>query len=104
MLEVISCLGTDRCVACDAAPSLRAVGALSGQLCHRCLAAVPARLTPLSRTPECVAGGWYLGSYAGPVGAMVRAGKYSGNEAVLWALGRHCAWGADISDVDVVVA
>lgn len=104
MLEVITCLGTDRCVACDATPTSTAVGALNGQLCRACLATVPATLTPLRDPPGGIAGGWYLGPYSGAIGSMVRAGKYGGNEAVLWALGRHCAWGADITGVDVVVA
>ncbi|MFZ5482477.1 MAG: ComF family protein [Myxococcota bacterium] len=104
MLEVLTCLGTDACVACDRSPTVASAGALNGQLCRACLAEVPARLSPLGHAPPGIAGGWYLGPYGGPVGAMVRAGKYGGNEAVLWALGRHCAWGEQIEDVDVVVA
>jgi predicted amidophosphoribosyltransferase len=104
MLEVLTCLGTDACVACDRTPTVSSGGALNGQLCRSCFAEVPVGLTPLSRPPAGLSGGWYLGAYSGPVGAMVRAGKYAGNEAVLWALGRHMAWGCEIDDVDVVVA
>ncbi|MDP2314152.1 MAG: phosphoribosyltransferase family protein [Pseudomonadota bacterium] len=104
MLEVVSCLGIDRCVACASCPPVAARGALDGHLCHTCLDGIPDRLQRLPVLPPGITSGWYLGSYAGPVGAMVRAGKYEGNEAILWALGRHCGRHLDVNAVDSVVA
>ncbi len=104
MLEVLSCLGTDRCVACAATPTISTRGALNGQLCARCIQVVPDRLQRIPMVPATVASGWYLGSYAGPIGAMLRAGKYGGSEALLWALGRHCGRHLDVTGLDSVVA
>jgi predicted amidophosphoribosyltransferase len=104
MLEILSCLGTDRCVACATTPTVPAKGPLDGHLCLHCIGDVPDRLLPLQVLPPSITHGWYLGSYAGPVGAMVRAGKYGGNEAILWSLGRHCGRHLDITKVDSVVA
>lgn len=102
MLEVLHALGADPCVACGGPPTVHTDDDLDGQLCATCHAEIPSRLTALRGVPDGLAGGWTLGPYAGPVGAMVRAGKYGGNEAVLWALGRYCALG--VRDVDIVVA
>jgi len=104
MLEVVSCLGVDRCVACDVHQPVPARGPLDGHLCRSCVDVVPDHLTRLQVLPPGIESGWYLGSYAGPVGAMVRAGKYGGNEAILWALGRHCGRNLDIYAIDSVVA
>lgn len=104
MLEVISCLGVDSCVACASCPPVPARGALDGHLCRTCLDVVPDHLQRLPVLPPGITSGWYLGSYASPVGAMVRAGKYGGNEAILWALGRHCGRQLDVSAIDAVVA
>ena len=104
MLEVLNCLGTDRCVACGASPTIANRSALDSHLCGACVDLVPDGLLPMPTLPTGVTRGWYLGTYAGPVGAMVRAGKYGGNEAVLWALGRHCGRRLDLSRVDAVVA
>jgi predicted amidophosphoribosyltransferase len=104
MLEVLSCLGTELCVACAMAPPVSARGPLDGHLCRRCVEEVPDRLLPLTVLPPSISSGWYLGSYAGPIGAMVRAGKYGGNEAILWALGRQCGRHLDVTKVDSVVA
>ncbi len=104
MLEIVSCLGIDRCVACASCPPVAARGPLDGHLCASCLDVVPDHLTRMPVLPPGIQSGWYLGSYAGPVGAMVRAGKYGGNEAILWALGRHCGRHLDVNTVDSVVA
>lgn len=104
MLEVLTCLGTDRCVACESGPTVAARGALDRFLCGACLEVVPATLQRLHVLPPGIRSGQYLGTYAGPVGAMVRAGKYGGNEAVLWALGRHCGRHLDVTRFDSVVA
>ena len=104
MLQILSSLGIDRCVACDATPTVRTRSALDGHLCGACVDTIPDRLTPLPILPPGIASGAYLGAYAGPVGAMVRAGKYGGNEAILWALGRHCGRRMDVARLDAVVA
>jgi predicted amidophosphoribosyltransferase len=104
MLDVLSCLGTDRCVACATTPTVPTRGPLDGHLCLHCVGEIPDRLLRMPVVPPVISSGWYLGSYAGPVGAMVRAGKYGGNEAILWALGRHCGRQFDVRNVDSVVA
>ncbi len=104
MLQALSCLGTDRCVACGASPTVAVQSALDGHLCRSCVEVVPDRLLPLPVLPPGIASAVYLGSYAGPVGAMVRAGKYGGNEAILWALGRHCGRRIDVTRFDKVAA
>jgi ComF family protein len=104
MLQVVSSLGTDRCVACDASPTVHLRSALDGFLCRACAEGVPDVLLPLPLLPPGVTSGLYLGAYAGPVGAMIRAGKYGGNEAVLWALGRHCGRRIQVTRYDSVVA
>lgn len=102
MLELLHALGADACIACGGPPTVHTDDDLDGQLCAACHSEIPSRLTRMRDLPTGVTGGWTLGPYAGPVGAMVRAGKYGGNEAVLWALGRYCALG--VADVDAVVA
>jgi ComF family protein len=102
--EALSALGTDRCVACEEAPTVAFAGALGGHLCLSCAEEVPDRLSTLPVLPQGFASGHYLGAYAGPVGAMIRAGKYGGNEGILWALGRHCGRRLDLSRIDAVVA
>lgn len=62
---------------------------LAGQLCDGCFGEVPERLLPMLERPGGVARGWYLGSYSGPLGALMRLGKYGGNEAALRAIGRY---------------
>jgi predicted amidophosphoribosyltransferase len=104
MLDVLTCLGTDRCVACGASPTIATRSALDGHLCGACVEGVPDGLLPLPTLPSGISRGWFLGTYAGPVGTMVRAGKYGGNEAVLWALGRHCGRRLDTTGIDAVVA
>lgn len=104
MVELLSCLGTDRCVACDASPTVPTRSALDGHLCRDCVDVVPDRLLSLPVLPAGIRSGWYLGPYAGAVGAMVRAGKYGGNEALLWALGRHCGRRLSLVGIDAVVA
>lgn len=104
MLEVLTCLGTDSCVACGSSPTVAVRSALDGHLCRGCVEVIPDGLVPLPIVPPGITSGWCLGTYAGPVGAMVRAGKYGGNEAVLWALGRHIGRRIDVTRFDSVVA
>jgi predicted amidophosphoribosyltransferase len=104
MLQLLTCFGTDRCVACDATPTIATRGALDGHLCRDCVDVVPDRLLPLPSLPQGITSGRYLGPYASAIGALVRAGKYGGNEAVLWALGRHCGRRLDLGPLDAVVA
>lgn len=98
LTATLACLGTERCVACDDSAD---VGPL--RLCAPCQGAIPAGLVPLSVVPPGVRQGWFLGAYAGPVGALVRSGKYQGNEAVLRALGRACAARLPRLAIDLVV-
>lgn len=86
LTDSLACLGTDRCVVCDrpiAVPGLR--------VCAACAEVLPVELLELPAPPPGVSAGWYLGSYAGPIGGMIRAGKYRGDETVLRGLGRACA-------------
>jgi predicted amidophosphoribosyltransferase len=89
MLELLSALGADSCVACDDAPC--AAGALAGRVCVDCAAEVPRALTLVARPPEGCARAWQLAAYAGPGGALVRAAKYGGDAATAQALSRRLA-------------
>lgn len=91
MVEPLPPCGTDRCLACDSTPTVPAHVALDGQLCRTCLAAVPGRFTRLAR-PSGAAGAWALTDDAQPLAGMVAACRARGDEALLWALGRHCGW------------
>lgn len=101
MSNLLDCLGEPPCAACR--ERARVPVAMDGQLCAECLAGVPVVLTRLRAQPECIAAAWALGPYAGPIGALVRAGKYGGDEALLRTLGRQCAVGLPAIAVDFVV-
>lgn len=104
MLEIWASLGADRCVVCGGGPTAPDTGVLGARLCGRCLEEVPERLSPLPVPPPGVARAWSLGPYAGALGALVRAGKFRGDEGSLLALGRCLAEGLPALDVDAVVA
>lgn len=101
MLDLLDSLGAHACVSCKDAPAVHVPGPLGGQLCVNCLAEIPPVPLPLRHAPGGVRAAWALGPYAGPLGAMVRAAKYGGNEAILRALGAICAM-ADLPHVDLV--
>lgn len=98
LTDALACLGTDNCVVCEQPVALPAL-----RLCSGCAQVVPSALATLPTPPAGITDAWYLGSYAGPVGALIREGKYRGNEAILRALGRTCAEMLPPVEVDVVV-
>lgn len=100
MLEITHALGAGACVACGEAP---ASGGLAEALCDACQEAWPPWLVPLRACPPGVDAGWHLGPYAGPVGAVVRRGKYGPDPALIEALGRELARALGAVEVDVVV-
>jgi ComF family protein len=59
-------------------------------ICRECRARVASRLQYFE-PPEFVRSAWALGSYDGPLGALIRRGKYARDGQVLQALGRHLA-------------
>lgn len=77
---------------------------LAGRLCARCHQDVPDRLWRLPVAPVGVDAAWSLGPYSGALGALVRAGKFRGDEDTLRRLGAHLAAGLPPLTVDVVVA
>ena len=98
LTDALACLGTDNCVVCERPVALPAL-----RLCSACAQVVPSALASVPTPPAGIAEAWYLGSYAGPVGALIREGKYRGNEAILRALGRTCAERMPSLEVDLVV-
>ena len=69
-----------------------------------CLAEVPAQVTALRRPIELIAAAYTLGPYGGPVGALVRLGKYRPAESLLGLIGRTLAETLPPFPVDYVVA
>jgi len=100
MLELTHALGAGACVACGEDP---ASGGLAEALCARCWQSWPPFLVPLRALPAGLDGGWLAGPYAGPVGAVVRRGKYGPDPALLDALGAWLAQRVGPLDVDLVV-
>lgn len=86
---LIDALAPDPCPACGGA------GGVAGgtRLCSRCEAVV--RPLPVAVClPPPVAGAWALGPYQGPLGALVRRGKYQPDAWVIDELGRRLAFAA----------
>lgn len=104
MLEFIDSLGTEVCLACNAAPTVATPGAINRQFCLTCLAAVPEAVAPVKGRLPGVTSAWTLGPRSGALGGMVAASRSGGDEAVLWALARHTAWSPKLPDADAVAA
>lgn len=103
MLQLLSALSADMCVACDEVEA-----AASGtRLCEACAAEVPERVRfrAPGKVPEAVTEAAALGSYAGACGAMVRRAKYGRDEALARHLARQLAEASrELDAPDVVVA
>ena len=88
MHPLLASLSDLSCVSCDQDGAI----ALGGRLCTPCADEIPSVLSRLKfREPTSLRGGWALGPYAGPAGALVRGGKYAGDEGALRALGQRLA-------------
>lgn len=103
MLDVITSQGTDRCLGCDTPATVSANVALDGQFCRTCLSAIPQRLTTIpaqagADSARC------LGWSGAPLAGMVASARARGDEAVLWALGRHLGWMDELPIPDGIVA
>ena len=103
MLEIWESLGAARCVVCDAASTARPRG-IGGRVCSKCFQDIPDRVSRLPVAPVGVDAAWSLGAYSGVLGALVRAGKFKGDEGSLRDLAAHMAEGLPLLAVDVVVA
>lgn len=82
MFGLWDALGAAACAACGAGEVWGGRG-LPGRLCGDCLAEWPTAPAPLGRLPPGVDGGQALGSYAGPVGGLLRKVKYGGDPALI---------------------
>ncbi|MCK6502996.1 ComF family protein [Myxococcota bacterium] len=98
-LALLDVLAPAPCAGCEGL--LDRPGAL---LCRACAAEVPQRVRPFP-VPSPLAWGWGLGAYDGPLGALVRQGKYRPDPRVFHALGRWLARSAHerLPQVDAVV-
>lgn len=85
---LLSVLLPDACPACDGLG-----GVADSRLCADCASLVPSlpRAVPV---PESLAAGFVLGPYAGPLGALVRRGKYQPDPGCILELGRRLAHAA----------
>lgn len=100
MLEILHALGAPTC---DGCAERAAVVSEPVRLCEVCVQEWPDRLVPLATCPEGVSRGWWLGPYAGPVGALVRRAKYGRDGDSLVRLGRAVAAALGGAPVDHVV-
>lgn len=82
---LLAVLLPDTCPACEGLG-----GVADSRLCADCASLVPSlpRAVPV---PEPLAAGFVLGSYAGPLGALVRRGKYQPDPGSILELGRRMA-------------
>lgn len=86
---LLSVLLPDTCPACDG------MGGVSGsRLCARCEAGVPLLPRAVAH-PAPLAAAFVLGPYAGPLGALVRRGKYRPDAGAILELGRRLARAAE---------
>ncbi len=99
-------LAEDRCVGCPA--PRHGEGMWARWLCADCAGDVPTALAAVRQAPEGVARAWALGPYAGPLGAMIRHGKYQADARILEALAQVLAAELDHQpikhDLNAVVA
>lgn len=88
MHPLLATLSDLSCISCQHAEATF----FGGRLCDACAGEVPAVLGRLKRREHtALSGGWSLGAYASPAGALIRHGKYAGDEGALRALGRAIA-------------
>ncbi len=80
---LLSVLLPDACPACDGLG-----GAAHSRLCRGCESLVPG-LPRAIDVPAPLTAGFTLGSYAGPLGALVRRGKYRPDAGAVLELGRR---------------
>lgn len=82
---LLAVLLPDTCPACEG-PG----GVADSRLCAACASLIPGlpRAVPV---PEPLAAGFALGSYAGPIGALVRRGKYHPDPGAMAELARRLA-------------
>jgi ComF family protein len=84
MRDILLAVSERQCLAC-----VGEAGPWKGRLCACCADEIP---TVLSRIGvKAGVQGWSLGSYAGAIGALVRRGKYGGDEGGLRLLGATLA-------------
>lgn len=86
---LLSVLLPDTCPACDGL-----AGVSGSRLCARCEIAVP-RLPRAVACPAPLAAAFVLGPYGGPLGALVRRGKYRPDAGAILELGRRLAAAAE---------
>jgi predicted amidophosphoribosyltransferase len=75
---------------CAVCGELAGDGSLA-RLCAACEAQLPRQAWPLQTRIPCVAAGWYLASYRGVGGDLIRTGKYGRREALLAEIAALCA-------------
>ena len=82
---LLSVLLPDTCPACDGL-----AGVSGSRLCARCEACVPLLPRAVAHPPP-LAAAFVLGPYAGPLGGLVRRGKYRPDPGAILELGRRLA-------------
>jgi predicted amidophosphoribosyltransferase len=90
MFQLLMALSESRCRACDKAYELSKNSPLEQFLCPDCFGAVPTVLSRMEQGAS-LQGGWSLGGYQSPVGALIRVGKYGGIEGAIVAVGEELA-------------
>ncbi len=96
LLSLLDALCPTNCAACDAPAEFDG-------LCFACGEEVPNRLSPMAAPPDSVRSGWFLGPYAGPVGALVKRAKYGRQDALLRVIGERVGRAAGALHADVII-
>ena len=75
------------------------------QLCPACFQEIPYTLRKISLESEIVREFWSLGCYRGPLGSVIRKGKYASRRHLFETLGEYLAGAClDLPPVDAVVS
>lgn len=96
MFSLLDALCPPACAACDAQAD-------ADGLCHACGEEVPTRLSMMATPPDSVSRAWFLGAYAGPVGALVKRAKYGKQDALLALMADRVGRAAGALRADVIV-
>lgn len=87
MTNLLSSLCPLPCLSCEKTGAQ----AWGQRLCSRCAEEIPDVLERIHPGGS-LSGAWALGGYAGPLGSLLRRGKYGGDEAALRLMGQQLAW------------
>lgn len=96
MRLLLDAICPETCAACEAPAG-------DDGLCGPCSAELPDRLQRMPHPPDSVRAGFYLGSYAGPVGGLMRRAKYGRQDALVRVLADRVARAASELRADTIV-